>query len=82
MLGIDTHLLMTLGLRQLYSSIGDHWPNSGPSLLDSHSPETYQNSHLFFNVPEEVNNDEDLEVLLEEEGFYLGSLQLLTIDPC
>ena len=80
-LGIDTRPLTTLGPRQSYGAIGDHWPNGGPSLLDSHSPETYQNSHLLFNVPEEVDDDEDLEVLLEEEGFYLGSLQSLAIDP-
>ncbi|KAI0000794.1 hypothetical protein BJV74DRAFT_114771 [Russula compacta] len=79
-LGIDTHSLTTVGSRQSYGTIG------GPSLPKSHSPETYRSGHLLFDVPEEVDaNDEELEVLLEEEGFYLGSyshlVRIYTIVP-
>jgi hypothetical protein len=72
-LGIDTRLLTTLGPRKLYGAIGDQRSNGGPSFACSQSPETYQNGHLLFDVPEEVD-DEDLEVLLDEEGLYIGSL--------
>ncbi|KAH9964826.1 hypothetical protein BC827DRAFT_1265503 [Russula dissimulans] len=40
--------------------------------LNCRSSKTYRNGHLLFNVPEEVDDDE-LEILLEEDGLYLGS---------
>ena len=75
-LGIDTRLLTTLGPGKSYGAVGDQRTNGGPSssFACSQSPETYQNGHLLFDVPEEVGDDEDLEVLLDEVGLYLGSL--------
>ena len=73
-LGIDTRPLSAFGSRQSYGTIGDQQSiYGGPSVLNCRSPETYRNGHLLFNVPEEVDDDE-LEVLLEEDGLYLGSL--------
>ncbi|KAI9452259.1 hypothetical protein F5148DRAFT_1289711 [Russula earlei] len=67
-LGIDTRPLTTS-----YGAIADQLSIGGPS-APSQSPETYRNSHLLFNVPEEVTvDDDDLEMLLEEDGLYLGS---------
>jgi hypothetical protein len=74
-LGIDTRPLTTLGPRKSYGAVSDQRSNGGPSFACS--PETYQNSHLLFDVPEEVD-DEDLEVLLDEEGFYLGMIARLS----
>lgn len=70
-LGIDTRSKS----RQSYGTITDQLTNGGPSHPSVHSPETYRSSHLLFNVPEEVDDD-DMEALLEEEGFYLGSCSL------
>ena len=72
-LGIDTRLLKTLGPRQSYGTIGDQRSNGGPSSAYSQGSEIYRNGRLLFNVPEEVD-DQDLEVLLDDEGLYLGSL--------
>jgi hypothetical protein len=70
-LGIDTRSKS----RQSYGTITDQLTNGGPSHPLAHSPETYRSSHLLFDVPEEVDDD-DMEALLEEEGFYLGSCSL------
>lgn len=75
MLGIDTRSRS----RQSYGTIGDQLIHGGPAHPYSHSPETYRSSHLLFDVPEEVDDD-DLEVLLEEEGFYLGPCPLQPLD--
>jgi hypothetical protein len=73
-LGIDTRLLTSHGPRQSsYGSVGDPRSSGGPSFAYGNSPETYQNGPLLFDVPEEVDDD-DLEVLLDGEGLYLGSL--------
>jgi hypothetical protein len=73
-LSIDTRPLAAFGSRQSYGTIGDQQSiYGGPSVLNCRSSETYRNGHLLFNVPEEVDDDE-LEVLLEEDGLYLGSL--------
>ncbi|KAH9964834.1 hypothetical protein BC827DRAFT_891362 [Russula dissimulans] len=72
-LSIDTRPLAAFGSRQSYGTIGDQQSiYGGPSVLNCRSSETYRNGHLLFNVPEEVDDDE-LEVLLEEDGLYLGS---------
>ena len=75
LLGIDTRSRS----KQSYGTIGDQLSNGGPSHPHTHSPETYRNGHLLFNVPEEVDDD-DLEALLEEEGFYFGLCPLRSLD--
>jgi hypothetical protein len=72
-LGIDTRLLTTHGPRQSYGTVGDSRSSGGPSFAYGNSPETFQNGPHLFDVPEEVDDD-DLEVLLDGEGLYLGWL--------
>ena len=61
----------TRGTRS-YGAVGERDINE-PLPKCKNSLETYRNGHPRFIVPEEVE-DGDLEALLEEEGFYIGSL--------
>jgi hypothetical protein len=68
----------TRGTRQSYGAVGEREPIGGSLPKCKNSPETHRNGRPLFDVPEEVE-DEDLEELLEEEGFYLGSLPSFAI---
>ena len=74
-LNIDTRPSSTVGTRQSYGAIGERQPISGSLLKCKNNLETYRSDHPLVDVPEEVE-DGDLEALLEEEGFYLGSFSL------
>ena len=78
-LNIDTREpLFAVGTRQSYGATGDRQSIGGSLLKSKNYPETYRSGHHLSDVPEEVE-DGDLEVLLEEEGLYLGSLPSLAI---
>ena len=71
LLGFDTSSVA--GSRRSYGTVGDLQSVGGPSIPKSHSPETYRSGNPLYKVPEEIDDDDDLEELLEEEGLYLGA---------
>jgi len=77
-LNIDTRPSFTVGTRQSYGAIGERQSIGGSLLKCKNNIGTSRSDHPLFDVPEEVE-DGDLEVLLEEEGFYLGSSSTFAI---
>ncbi|KAI0263180.1 hypothetical protein BC834DRAFT_887737 [Gloeopeniophorella convolvens] len=77
LLGVDTTSLPATGPGRSYGATSGHI--NGAPFAKSHSPEAYRSGHYLFNVPEEldIDDDEALDELLEAEGLYVGSYRRL-----